>query len=469
MISHFSRTISVDTRIAGLHVQSHKPKAHCQRLLFNSQSRELMHCVTFVFLPAMKERATPRWLDVLWLIFLGGLALIPPVAELHKQEFLLIIGIFQLLENRFVQLAGKPGPALAVLIKITLATVLINHTGAEAAINSDYYPIYYLPVMTAAMYFGPLGTLLWTLAASAAYSAYLIQANQKFTITANSISELLMRVLFFFFVAMTVNRFVMQYRLQVRRYQAVSETLSEANRNLKLAQEEARRAERLAALGQLSAGLAHEIRNPLGVIKGSAEILNQKLGSADPMAKELAGYIYTEVNRVSALVSRFLDFARPSQLDLAASDLTRVVERCLKTVAEQKACARVKVLRDFAPDLPRVMLDQDLCDQVFTNLLLNACESMGDKGGELKVRIRRVTGEEDGVVVEVEDSGPGVPKELKEQIFNPFVTTKKAGVGLGLAIVSKIVDAHGGSVKLISEPGHGACFRVTFPVADATQ
>jgi signal transduction histidine kinase len=405
----------------------------------------------------MKERATPRWLDVLWLIFLGGLALIPPIAEPHKQVILLIIGITQVLETRFVQ--------LAVMIKITLATVLINHTGEGAAINSDYYPIYYLPVMTAAMYFGPLGTLLWTAGASAAYVSYLYQAQQHFTITADSISELLMRVLFFFFVAMTVNRFVVQYRLQVYRYQAVSETLSEANRSLKLAQEEARRAERLAALGQLSAGLAHEIRNPLGVIKGSAEILNQKLGDADPMAKELAGYIYTEVNRVSALVSRFLDFARPSRLDLRASDLTRVVERCLKTISEQGACARVQVQRDFAPELPKVMLDQDLCEQVFTNLLLNACEAMGEQGGELRVRTQRAGDEESGVVVEIEDSGPGVPPELKEQIFNPFVTTKKTGVGLGLAIVSKIVDAHGGSVKLISEPHRGACFRVTFPVA----
>jgi two-component system, NtrC family, sensor histidine kinase HydH len=415
----------------------------------------------------MKERATPRWLDVLWLIFLGGLALIPPVEEWHKQVILLVIGTFQLLENKFVRVAGKAGPPVAVLFKIALATVLINHTGDSAAINSDYYPIYYLPVMTAAMYFGPIGTLLWTLLASAAYSSNLYQAQHSFTITADSISELLMRVLFFFFVAMTVNRFVMQYRMQVQSYQELSETLSEANRNLKLAQEEAQRAERLAALGQLSAGLAHEIRNPLGVIKGSAEILTQKLGSGDELAKELAGYIYTEVNRVSALVSRFLDFARPSQLDLAPGDLVRVLERCLKTIADSGACSRAKVQREFAAGLPQVMLDQDLSDQVFTNLLMNACEAMGEQGGELWVRVRAVDekNREAGVVVEIEDSGPGVAPEMKEQIFNPFVTTKKSGVGLGLAIVSKIVDAHGGSVKLISEPGHGACFRVTFPMA----
>jgi signal transduction histidine kinase len=322
--------------------------------------------------------------------------------------------------------------------------------------------------MTAALYFGPMGTLLWTLAASLAYSSYLYQANLHFTITASSMSELLMRVLFFFFVAMTVNRFVMQYRVQVRRYQVLSETLTEANRNLKLAQEEAQRAERLAALGQLSAGLAHEIRNPLGVIKGSAEILTQKLDNANPLAKELAGYIYTEVNRVSALVSRFLDFARPSQLDLGASDLAVVVERCLKTVSEQGACKNVNIKRDFASGLPRVMLDQDLCDQVFTNLFMNACEAMGEQGGDLRVRLRPSDdkGKDSGVVVEIEDSGPGVPAELKEQIFNPFVTTKKSGVGLGLAIVSKIVDAHGGSLKLVSDPGHGACFRVEFPAVD---
>jgi two-component system, NtrC family, sensor histidine kinase HydH len=411
----------------------------------------------------MKERATPRWLDVLWLIFLGGLALLPPIGEWHKQVILLIIGTVQLLENRFVRLAGRPGTSMAVLIKIALATALINHTGDPAAINSDYYPIFYLPVMTAAMYFGPLGTLLWTLAASAAYSSYLYQAHEHFRITGESLYELLMRILFFFFVALTVNRFVTQYRIQVRRYQELSENLAEANRSLKQAQEEARRAERLAALGQLSAGLAHEIRNPLGVIKGSAELLTQKLGAADPLAQELAGYIYTEVNRVSALVGRFLDFARPSQLDLRPVELPPLVERCLKTVSEQGACARVTIEREFAPQLPRVMLDQDLCEQVFTNLFMNACEAMGERGGELQVRIRRAA-EENALAVEVEDSGPGVAPEMKEQIFNPFVTTKKTGVGLGLAIVSKIVDAHGGTVKLVSAPNRGACFRVTFPI-----
>jgi two-component system, NtrC family, sensor histidine kinase HydH len=416
----------------------------------------------------MAERATSRWLDVLWLIFLAGLALLPPLREFHKHIILLVIGVFQLLEAQFIRVAGKPGRFLAVAIKVALATVLIGHTGDVAPISSSYWPIFWLPVLTAAMYFGPLGTLLWTTVASAAYCSYLIPALQQFDITWENIGELMLRLVFIFLVGMIVNRFVIEYRLQVREYQSLSETLSEANRKLKQAQAEARRAERLAALGQLSAGLAHEIRNPLGVIKGSAELLNQKLAASDSLSHELAGYIYTEVNRLSALVGRFLDFARPSQLELRPQSLPEVMERSLKAVATQGASAKVQIHRDYAPGLPPVLLDEELCEQAFTNLLLNACEAMGEQGGELRIRIHLAHSNSSAageVAVEIEDTGPGVPPELKEQIFNPFVTTKKTGVGLGLAIVSKIVDAHGGTLTMASSPGQGACFRLTFPEA----
>jgi two-component system, NtrC family, sensor histidine kinase HydH len=285
-------------------------------------------------------------------------------------------------------------------------------------------------------------------------------------------------VLFLYLVAMTVNRFVMDARLQVKRYQSLSETLAEANRNLQQAQAEARRAERLAALGQLSAGLAHEIRNPLGVIKGSAEILKQKLAAGDELARELSGYIYTEVNRLSALVSRFLDFARPTQLDLRATVLSDLVEKSLKAVADQGATRHVHIIREYSPETPHVEVDEELCEQVFINLVLNACEAMGEEGGDLRINIHREAAENTmKAVVEIEDSGPGVPAEMREQIFNPFVSTKKTGVGLGLAIVSKIVDAHGGKVTLgddspakpssakPSSARHGASFRVIFPAA----
>lgn len=425
---------------------------------------------------AGEERPTARRLDLLWLLFLLALALLPPIKEWHKQIILALIAVFQLLETRLIAAAPKRGPAYAVLIKIGLATLLLSHTvpsdaAVEVSINSSYYPIYYMPVMTAAMYFGPWGTLMWTLLTSAAYLSFLAPVFQQLALHEIDLApgwqaEMALRVVFFFLIAMIVNRFVMEYKDQTRRYQQIAADLTLANENLKKAQADARRAERLAALGQLSAGLAHEIRNPLGVIKGSAEILSQKLSSSDALAKELAGYIYTEVNRLSGLVSRFLDFARPSQLVLRPLELPLLLDRALKSVSEQQPTSTVRVRREYAPDVPPVMADEQLCDQVFTNLISNAWEAMGERGGELSVRVQpKNSGLRHDVIVEIEDSGPGIPPELKEQIFNPFFTTKKSGVGLGLAIVTKIVDAHGGSVRVTSETGHGACFQVCLPQA----
>jgi len=418
-----------------------------------------------------EARSSARWFDLFWLLLLICLALLPPINEPHKQIILVFIAAFQILETLFMDKVPQGAYPLiaksaAVVIKIVLATILINHTGEISGINSSYYPIYYLPVMTAAMYFGPWLTLLWTGLASAAYLSYLIPALKEFELDKQAEGELGLRIVFFFLVAMIVNRLVIRYRAENQRFQALAEDLTVANENLKKAQEDARRAERLAALGQLSAGLAHEIRNPLGVIKGSAEILNQKLADSNPLAQELSGYIYTEVNRLSGLVARFLDFARPSQLDLRRTDLPALVEKTLKSVSEQQPMDKIAVKTEYAPALPPVMADQQLCDQVFTNLISNACEAMGEQGGELRINLQpRNSGSKHEVVVDIEDTGPGIPADIKEQIFNPFFTTKKSGVGLGLAIVTKIVDAHGGTVRVTSEPGHGARFQVSLPQA----
>ena len=140
-----------------------------------------------------------------------------------------------------------------------------------------------------------------------------------------------------------VNRFVTENRQQARRYRELAETLAETNRRLEEAQEEARRSERLAALGQLSAGLAHELRNPLAVIKGSAETLMRKLSSSDPITTELAGYISSEVNRMNALVTRFLDFARPHQLEQHRQQVLPLIERALKEARDRWPNANVEV------------------------------------------------------------------------------------------------------------------------------
>jgi two-component system, NtrC family, sensor histidine kinase HydH len=412
-----------------------------------------------------------NWLDLLWLLLLAGLAVLPPIQEYHKQLILLAFGILQLSEGWLIARLSSRGPAYIVLLKIALATVLIDHTN-EIAINSYYYPIYYLPIVTAAEYFSPLATLLWTALASAAYCSYLYPAEQEFEIGTEPYELLAIRILFFFLAAMLVNRFVVENRRQTKRYQELAEALAETNRKLEQAQAEARRSERLAALGQLSAGLAHEIRNPLGVIKGSAEMLNQKLQESNPLASELAGYISTEVNRLSSLVTSFLDFARPLHTELTLQDITAVLDRSLQLVATMWKGAPVTVERNYQEELPTVPLDESLCEQAFVNIIQNAYDAMGSEGGRLSVaaEISRSLGR-DGIEVRLCDSGPGVPENLREQIFNPFVTTKKTGVGLGLSIVSKIIDGHQGWIKVESGPSaestqaQGACFVMFFPFA----
>ena len=424
------------------------------------------------------KRPAWNWMDLLWLVLLAALALLPPIEEWHKQLILLGFGILQLSEGWLIARVPRRGPAYMVLLKIVLATYLLDHT-QEIPINSYYYPIYYLPAVTAAEYFGPLATVLWTALASAAYSFYLYPAQQEFDISAEDYGRLAIRIVFFFLASMVVNRFVVDSRRQTQRYQELAETLAETNRRLEQAQAEARRSERLAALGQLSAGLAHEIRNPLGVIKGSAEMLSQKLADSNPLANELAGYISTETNRLSALVTRFLDFARPLHADLTPQDVTTVLDRALNDVAQLWKGPPVQVEREYAAGLPLVPLDEGLCEQAFVNLVQNAYDAMGaEGGGRLRVKAKRARShrngnDAEGVELRIEDTGPGIAPELREQIFNPFVTTKKAGVGLGLSIVSKIVDGHHGSIRIESAErmashtasGPGACFVMFFPAA----
>src|SRR5579863_6837536 len=422
-----------------------------------------------------RERSAIRdlrlsWMDLIWLVFLGGLALLPPLEEIHKQLILLAILVVQLLESWVIAKLPTRGPAYSVLIKILLATLLLDHTG-EIGINSSYFPIYFLPVVSAAIYFGTLGALAWTTVASLAYLSLLIPVLQEVDVTPEGKGILAIRVLFFFVAAILVNRFAVENRRQVQRLQDLSDKLEVTNRQLRRAEAEARRAERLAALGQLSAGLAHEIRNPLGVIKGSADMLNRKVAGSEPLVAELAGYISSEVNRLNALVVRFLDFARPSKLELHPEGISEIVDRALEAAAASFPDAGVKVERQYAPNLPDIPADPQFSEQVFVNLITNAFQAMAGQveSSEKILHIviePEVSNGEPGVAVFIEDTGPGVPPELREQIFNPFFTSKKEGVGLGLSIVAKIVDDHRGTIHLEENTPRGARFHVFFPAGE---
>ena len=417
---------------------------------------------------AERKQSTFIWIDGVWLLFVLALVFFKPIREYHKQAILFAIALLQIFERRLIARFPQWGKAASVLLKTALAALLIDHTAetGDVPVNSIYWPIYFLPVVTAATYFGPIATLLWTALASLTYVGFLLQAYfvYNFDITPETGANILaIHILFLFFAAVLVNQFAMENRRQAALQKNLSDELEETNRQLRRAEAEARRSERLAALGQLSAGLAHEIRNPLGVIKGSAEMLAQKLQQGQPLAAELAGYISSEVNRLNALVARFLDFARPLRLELQPRQVSEIIDQAAESVRAQMPGAQVSVERHYAPGLPPVFVDERFCESIFSNLITNAYQAMDGRGVLRLFTSPEASNGAAGVIVTVEDTGPGVSPQMREQIFNPFITSKKDGVGLGLSIVAKIVDEHRGWLRLDADSAKGARFRVFLP------
>lgn len=221
------------------------------------------------------------------------------------------------------------------------------------------------------------------------------------------------------------------------------------------------RQERLAALGQLTAGVAHEIRNPLSIIKACAEILRQRFESS-PGEDGLCRDIIEEVDRLSRVVSEFLTFARPTQPRPRPVALNELLARTLDLV-ERGESSGLEFVREFDPDLPPVSADTDQIEQVLLNLIRNGVEAMQSSG---ILRVRTGLAAERGVAFfEVKDSGEGMSEETRRKIFDPFYTTKASGTGLGLSICHRIVEAHGGGIEITQTgPGEGTTIRVTLPV-----
>jgi signal transduction histidine kinase len=252
--------------------------------------------------------------------------------------------------------------------------------------------------------------------------------------------------------------------VQSANYRRAAEELAEANRHLSEAEAAVRRSERLAALGQLSAGLAHELRNPLGTMKASAEMLMRNVGKENETAREVAGFISTEVDRTNSLVTRFLEFARPMRLRLETVNVGEILDHAVALLGRDAPQYRVTVYKNYSPDLAPFPLDGELMERVFYNLLLNAAQASAG-GGAITVKTRPSDGMAEVAVI---DRGQGIEPKNLEQIFNPFFTTKPEGSGLGLAIVSKIVDEHGGRIAVESETGKGSVFRVYLPLQPKT-
>ena len=396
-----------------------------------------------------------RGTDVVWLLFLGALAALvvtKPEHSVFEWLVLLALGAIQMAEAHLELSSDTIGSALVIGLKLALCYWLVAETGG---LESSYYLIFWLPIVSAASNLGLAGTLLNTLISSALYLSFLFFVDFETNyIPPEGQRELTVRVLFFFLSAILVNRFATENR-------AKTERLAQANRELREAQAEVQRSERLAALGQLSAGLAHEIRNPLGVISASAEILKKSVAAENEVAREVSGFIRSEVHRTNDLVTRFLNFTRPSPLQRETASLNDVVQRAVSQLTEQVKGREEDIqIREDLQELPKFSFDTTLIESVVLNLLLNGYEAMSSQG-TLTVRTRR---DRSMARIEVVDTGVGIQQDQLENIFNPFFTTKPTGVGLGLAMVSKFVDSHAGKISVNSKTGEGATFRVSLPL-----
>jgi len=237
------------------------------------------------------------------------------------------------------------------------------------------------------------------------------------------------------------------------------EDLRRSYEELGRAQQRLVQRERLAALGEISAVVAHEVRNPLGVIFNSLGSLRRLLRPAGD-AKLLLDIVGEEAERLNRIVGDLLDFARPSTPQLRPERLERLLEEAV-AAALSPLPAGIELAWELDGSLPPVELDARLVRQAIVNVTVNAVQAM-PRGGRVTVRARR---DGESAVVEFEDSGEGVPDEVRERIFEPFFTTRATGTGLGLAVVRRIVDGHGGEITVTSPPGAGATFALRFPLA----
>jgi two-component system, NtrC family, sensor histidine kinase HydH len=216
--------------------------------------------------------------------------------------------------------------------------------------------------------------------------------------------------------------------------------------------------EKALLLEKMAPVLAHEIRNPLGSIKGAAQVLRSEAESADQ--RNLLDVITEEVNRLNRVVSQFLDYARPYQPDLQPRSINAVIEKALALVEADRISAGVDIQWELHPHLPPVIIDQEQIHQVILNIVINSIEAM-PQGGTLTVRTFRIevsTG--DAVGISIRDTGQGIRREAVKQIFTPFFTTKERGVGLGLAVCQRIIRSHGGRIRVKSIPGKGTIFYI---------
>ena len=314
--------------------------------------------------------------------------------------------------------------------------------------------LYYLPIIYAAIYFGWRGGLVASTASAVCYIPHILHAwHHMLDYAMNQYAEIIV-----FFLVGTVTGVLADMGMRQRR------ELAALNRELQDSFEQIKRADRLSAIGQLSASLAHEIRNPLASIDGATNLIESDQTPPEMRRTSLA-IIRKEVLRLNRLLTNLLDFARPRKPEFQTVRADRLIEAIIALAGHSARQKGITLRQDVPATIPAFECDPEQMKQVILNLVINAVQAMTG-AGEVSLGARQ---HDSSVVVSVRDQGPGIDPEDLDKIFNPFYTTKDAGTGLGLSVVYQIVNQHGGVVTAARNPEGGMTFSLTIPLHQRRQ
>ena len=339
-------------------------------------------------------------------------------------------------------------------------------------LHDIYQRLYYIPIILAGFRFGFRGGIGCALVVSVLYAPHILfQWGQHPTMDLEKYLEIIL-----YNIVGGITGFLSQRERtradELRRtalgLEKSCEQLSRQSERIMEMEGQLRKAERLSTIGELAAVLAHEIRNPLGSIQGTAEILKDDFQAGD-RKYEFLEIMVKESRRLNKVVEDFLRLARPQPVVMGECDLTEELNNVIALVSSE-ARKRKITLECRVESLPVIEGDPEKLRQAFLNIILNGLQA-SSPGGSVTITSVREKGEGGGpgwVELLFADSGPGVPPEIAEKVFEPFFTTKEGGTGLGLAITRKIVEGHGGSIALMSQSGRGAVFRIRLPEKPAT-
>jgi two-component system, NtrC family, sensor histidine kinase HydH len=348
----------------------------------------------------------------------------------------------------------KAGIIAALVLIIT--TLHFSTSTDRMYMHQIYQRSYYIPIVLACFWFEIRGGMTTAVVLSV---LYLIHIRHDWSHHPDYSFQQYAEIAMYLAIAVLGGYLSQVQRKTREQLEKAGSQLKAAYQKLNETFDQLRHSDRLASLGQLSAGIAHEIRNPLGSIQGAVDILSQDLPPEDPKS-EFALIARKEIARLEKLTGEILQFSKPAPPKQLPIDWREIVDAACRLCSDQARRQGVEIVEPIGPREVTILVDPEQVKQVLINILINAIQAQPG-GGRIAIEGHREAGE---LIISIRDSGSGITAEQLDRIFDPFFTTRREGTGLGLSISFQLVKNNGGGIRATSEPGRGACFYVSFPV-----